>query len=62
MTEDGGEQPMWRLTGSSRTPQRMALFLNANTAKVFRLFFCFVFFCFMTTFTAMAPVSYFVCH
>jgi hypothetical protein len=24
MTEDGGEQPMWRLIGSSRTPRHMA--------------------------------------
>jgi hypothetical protein len=25
MTKDGGEQPMWRLIGSSRTPQHMAI-------------------------------------
>jgi hypothetical protein len=25
MTEDGGEQPMWRLIGSSRTPLHMAV-------------------------------------
>jgi hypothetical protein len=24
MTEDGGEQPMWRLIGSSHTPRHMA--------------------------------------
>jgi hypothetical protein len=27
MTEDGGEQPMWRLIGSSRTPRHMAVLM-----------------------------------